>query len=102
MYKLLGTEIIARGKEAEDKAWRERQAKLFKQRGIEPFKVYGVLGREAGRIFYEGLEFETWQEVEEFSARYAADEEIQKLERERAENRIVVEGTQEFFILTDY
>jgi len=102
MYKLLGTEIIARGKEADDKAWREKQAELFKQRGIEPITVYRVLGRQDGRIFYESWEFETWQELEEFSAKYSADEGIQKLELERAEQGIVVEGTHESFILTDY
>ena len=102
MYKAFATEIIARGKEAEDKAWRAKQNKLLEERGWEPSKAYGVLGRELGRVFAEGPEFETWQEAQQWGSEYAADEEIQALERERAEKGIVVEGSQEFFILTDY
>ena len=40
MYNSVSTEIIARGKEAEDKAWREKQAERFKELGWEPPKVY--------------------------------------------------------------
>jgi hypothetical protein len=103
MYKGVSTEIIARGKEAEDKAWREKQAERFKELGWEPPKVYAVLGREAGRVFIEmGVEFNTWQEVEGWMKKYSEDEDLQKLENERAEKGMVVEGSDEGFILTDY
>lgn len=102
MYKMVLTEIIARGKEAEDKAWRASQDELFTERGWQPFKPYAVVGRQAGRLFVEGPAFGTWQEAEQWGVRYSADEELQKLELERAEKGIVVEGSQEFFILTDY
>jgi len=103
MYKGVSTEIIARGKEAEDKAWRKKQAERFKELGWEPPKAYAVLGREAGRVFIEmGGEFNTWQEVEEWMKKYSEDGELQKLESERAERGMVVEGSNEGFILTDY
>ena len=102
MYKFVMTEIIARGKEAEDKAWRKKQAERFKELGFQPIKVYAVLGREAGRVFIEMGEMDTWQEVEEWSKAYAEDEGLPKLELERAEAGMVVEGSQEMFILTDY
>ena len=102
MYKGVATEIIARGKEAEDKAWRKKQAERLKELGFEPIKVYAVLGREAGKVFIEMGEWETWQEVEEYVKRYSEDEELQKLERERAEKGMVVEGSCEGFILADY
>jgi len=103
MYKFVSTEIIARGKEAEDKAWRKKQAERVKELGWEPAKVYTVWGREIGRVFIEfGGEFKTWQEVEEWGKLYSADEELQKLESERAQKGMVVEGSNEGFILTDY
>jgi hypothetical protein len=102
MYKFVSTEIIARGKEAEDKAWREKQAERFKELGWEPAKVYAVMGREIGRVFIElGGEFNTWQEVEESWKLYSEDEELQKLEIERAEKGMVVEGSHEGYILFD-
>jgi hypothetical protein len=38
----------------------------------------------------------------ELGKRYSEDEELQKLERERAEKGIVVEGSHEMYLLTDY
>ncbi len=103
MYKFVSTEIVARGKEAEDKAWREKQAERFKELGWEPPKVYMVLGRETGRVFIAmGEGFNTWQEVEEWGKKFDEDEELQKLESERAEKGMVVEGSAEGFFLTDY
>jgi beta-xylosidase len=102
MYNSVSTEIIARGKVDEDKAWREKQAERFKELGREPPKVYMVLGRETGRVFVEWEGFNTWQEVEEMIKVYSEDEELQKLEVERAEKGMVVEGSNEVFILTDY
>jgi hypothetical protein len=103
MYKFVTTEIIARGKVAEDKAWRMKQAERLSELGLEPAKVYAVLGRETGMVFIEfGGEFNTWQEVEEWMKLYSEDEELQKLESERAEKGMVVEGSNEGFILTDY
>jgi hypothetical protein len=103
MYKFVSTEIVARGKEAEDKAWREKQAERFKELGWEPPKVYWILGREAGKVFVEmGEVADTWQEVEEWGKKFDEDEELQKLESERAEKGMVVEGSAEGFILTDY
>ena len=103
MYNAVNTEIIARGKVAEDKAWRKKQAERFKELGWEPPKVYMVLGRETGRVFIAmGEGFNTWQEVEEMIETYSEDEDLQKLEVERAEKGMVVEGTNEVFILTDY
>ena len=49
-----------------------------------------------------GEDFNTWQEVEEMIKIYSEDEELQKLESERAERGTVVEGSNEGFILTDY
>ena len=103
MYNSVSTEIIARGKEAEDKAWREKQAERFKELGWEVPKVYWVIGREAGKVFVEmGKGFNTWQEGEEWGKLYSEDEELQKLESERAEKGMVVEGSAEGFFLTDY
>ncbi len=103
MYKFVSTEIIARGKKAEDKAWREKQAERFKELGWEAPKAYMVIGREAGRVFVEmGEGFNTWQEGEEWGKKFYEDEELQKLESERAEKGMVVEGSAEGFFLTDY
>ena len=102
MYKIVSTEIIARGKMAEDKAWRKKQAARLKELGWELPKAYAVLGRETGRVFIEMGEFNTWQEWEEWNKKYFEDEELQKLENERAERGMVVEGSNEGFILTDY
>jgi hypothetical protein len=102
MYKSVSTEIITRGKEAEDKAWRKKQAERLEELGLPPFKVYAVWWREMGRIFIEGWEIETWEEGMELGKRYSEDEELQKLERERAEKGIVVEGSHEMYLLTDY
>ena len=103
MYKYVGTEIIARGKQAEDKAWREKQAERLTELGWGLPKAYWIWGREAGKVFIDmGVEFNTWQEMEEWGKLYSEDEELQKLEAERAEKGMVVEGSSEGFILTDY
>lgn len=103
MYKVVSMEIIARGKEAEDKAWREKQAERFKELGWDVPKVYWVIGREVGRVFVEmGEGFNTWQEGMDWGKKYDEDEELQKLESERAEKGMVVEGSAEGFFLTDY
>ena len=103
MDKYVGTEIIARGKEAEDKAWRKKQAERFKELGWEAPKAYMVMGREAGRVFVEmGGRFNTWQEGDKWSNTFSEDEELQKLESERDEKGMIVEGSGEGFIHTDY
>ena len=102
MFKFVLTEIVARGKEVEDKAWRKKQAERMQEIGVGAPKVYAVLGREAGRVFVELGEAETWQEVEEITAKVEMDEVLQALEHERAEKGMIVEGTAEFYILVDY
>ena len=102
MFTSVSTEIIARGKEAEDKAWRKKQAKRLEELGMPAFKVYAVWFREAGRVFIEGPEFESWEEGAEWERKFAEDKELQELERERAEKGMVVEGTNEGYLLADY
>jgi hypothetical protein len=101
MYKLVIAEIIAFGKRADDKAWKGKQNKLLREHGLGSFKHYRVVGREGGRVWSEGPEFETWQEVEEWQAKYGAIEDFQELHRER-DLASVVPGSNESFILTDY
>ena len=101
MYKLVITEIIAFGKMPEDKAWRDKQNRLLEEHGLGSLKHYRVVGREGQRVWTEGPEFETWQEMEEWRARYGAIEEIQDLHRQR-DLASVVPGSNESFILTDY
>jgi hypothetical protein len=98
MYKVVLTEIVK--DEAEDKAFRAKQAKRFQELGLTPFKEYRVVGREGGMVFVEGPVFASWQEAEQGSAKLAADEEMQKLERERS-GKHTVEDTQ-WYILTGY
>ena len=102
MYKFVLTEIVARGKEVEDKAWRKRQAERLQELGAAIPKVYAALGREAGRVFVEMGEVETWQEAERISAMLGTDEVLQALEDERAGKGMVVEGSAELYILVDY
>ena len=102
MYKFVFTEIITRGKEAEDKAWRKKQAKRFEELGFPPLKVYSVIGREQGRVYMEIPEFETWEEWMQIAARFGSDEVLLALEEERAEKGMVVEGSNEGYLLTDY
>ena len=102
MFKFVLTEIVARGKEAEDKAWRNKQAERLQAIGVGVPKVYAVLGREAGKVFVEFGEAETWQEVEEITAKMGMDEALQALENERAEKGMIVEGSTEGYILVDY
>ena len=97
MYKWVGTEIVADGKMAEYKAWWEARDKLFRKHGMQPFKAYQVEGRSLGMVFFEGPEFETQQEWEKWLAQYApATESLHR------EDGIVVPGSCEFFILTDF
>jgi hypothetical protein len=102
MYKFLATEIIARGMEAEDKAWRQKQAQRRVELGLGSTKVYSVFGREVGRVLIEMGETESWDQAMEWMAMHGADEVLQALEQERAEKGIVVEGSFEVYILTDY
>jgi len=101
MYKWVGTEIIAAGKMADYKAWWEARDKLLRERGLGTPEVYQVLGRENNMVLFDGPEFETWEEGQEYLARYNAIEEIQKLADERRERGVVLDGSTQWFILTD-
>ena len=102
MYRVLNTEIIARGKSAEDKAWRKKRNERLAEIGLTPPKTYSVMGREARRVMTVWTEVEKPQDWETVMKEYREDEKLIELERERTEKGIVVEGTLEVFILTDY
>ena len=102
MHRLLVTEIIARGKRTEDKAWRKKRNERLEEMGYASPRTYSVMGREARRVMSVWPEFEARQDWEAFRKAYRGDEKLREFERERGEQGIVVEGTTEVFVLTDY
>ena len=52
MYKIILTEVIAQGKDAQDRDYREKSQKIFDRYGI-PHKVWRVEGRKMGQVLVE-------------------------------------------------
>jgi hypothetical protein len=75
MYKIFITEVIARGKVEEDKAFRERAKKILEKHGY-PYKVWGVEGRKFGQVYIEiGREFKSRVDFEAARDKVLADKE---------------------------
>ena len=100
MYKILLIEVIAHGKSAEDRAYREKVQSIFDRYGVA-HKVWSVEGRRSGQRLVEYGPFESQADFEAAAAKLSADEEWQALRDERIEAGVVVPGTGERFILTD-
>jgi len=101
MYKAVIIEIVASGKTKEDKALREKEKKVLEKYG-SPIKVWSVKGRRVGQVFLEFGPWESREEEEAAVAKLFADKEWQDLARERTESGLLVPGTSELFLLTDY
>jgi len=101
MYKAVIIEIVASGKTKEDKALREKEKKVFEKYGIG-FKAWSVEGRRVGQVFLEFGPWESREEEEAAVAKLFADKEWQDLARERTESGLLVPGTSDLFLLTDY
>jgi hypothetical protein len=101
MYKMVITGVIALGKTEEDKAFRERELKIFKKYGVS-YKMWRVEGRKFGQVFQEFGEFKSRAEADAAIAKLTADKEWQDLFRELSESGRLVPGTTEVFLLADY
>ena len=99
MFKHVLIEVIKLGREAEDKAYREKAQKLFEKYGIAPTRVFGVMGRKHGQVFVELGEFESLEEANKVSSKLAQDEEWQRLQEERNKAGTVVPGSGENYVL---
>ena len=99
MFKHVLMEIIAPGKYAEDKAYREKAQKLFDKYGISPTRVFGVGGRQEGLVFVEMGEFEDMQAAQAAYAELSKNEKWQKLQEERINAGTVLPGSDEHFML---
>ncbi len=60
MFKYGLFEVVKYGREAEDKAYRERAAQILKRYGLEE-KIWQVDGRTIGQVFLEWGPFESRQ-----------------------------------------
>lgn len=100
MEKYVGFEIVAFGKMDDYKAWWKKRDKRLQELGMARLKMYQVKARKNGMVFYEWPEMKP-EEGEKWGAQNSTDEVIQALARERAENKIVVEGSTDFFWLTE-
>ena len=97
MYKWVGTEIVPSRRRAEYKDWWDKRDQLFKEHGVEPIKAYEVEGRTMGMVFWETAEFENREALDDWLARYrVATESLSRGEG------VVLPGSTEYFILTDF
>ena len=101
MFKSFLTEVLAEGKEAEDKAYREKAQKIFEKYGIAPTRVFQVWGRKAGQVLVELGEYESFEKAGETWTKLAQDEEWQKLQEKRNKAGTVVPGTGEIYYLSN-
>jgi len=101
MYKPVIIEIVASGKTEEDKALREKEKKVLKKYGTT-MKAWSVEGRKSGQVFLEFGSFESREEAEAVWTKIFADKEWQDLSRERTESGLLVPGTSDLFLLSDY
>jgi hypothetical protein len=100
MYKMLIIEVIAPGKEQEDRAYREASQKLFDKYGVR-HKVWQIDGRKMGQVLVEFGPFEGREAAQAAADKLYADAEWQRLQAERIAAGVVVPGTQETFSLND-
>jgi hypothetical protein len=99
MYKAVLIEIIAPGKEGEDRAYRQKAQALFDEYGIAPTRVFRVWGRKRGQVFVELGEFETQEAAWAAWTQLGEDERWQALQEERIAAGTVVQGTDEMLDL---
>ena len=101
MIRYLLTEVVALGKEEEDKAYRERVQPILEKYGMTE-TVWRVDGRRQGQILVDFGEYESREDAEKKIAQLSADREWIALQEERAKLGTIVPGTGEFWVLTDY
>ena len=101
MYKPVIIEIVASGKTKEDKALREKEKKVLEKYGTAT-KVWNVEDPRLGQVFIEFGPWESREEAEAVWTKIFADKEFQNLMRERIESGLLVPGTSDLFLLTDY
>jgi len=101
MIRYLLTEVVALGKEEEDKAYRERVQPILEKYGMTE-TVLRVDGRRQGQILVDFGEYESREDAEKKIAQLSADREWIALQEERAKLGTIVPGTGEFWVLTDY
>jgi hypothetical protein len=100
VYKVILTEVIAPGKDAQDRAYREETQRIFERYDM-PHKVWSIEGRKMGQVLVEFGPIESQEAFWAIANKIYADEEWQQLQQAREEAGVVVPGTQELFYLTD-
>ena len=100
MFKIVETDLIAKDKVEEHKAWVKRAQKVFEKHGLT-FKVWRIEGRKAGQVFQEFGEHESRAAADAAIDKIMADKEWQDLSQE-LDSELVVKGSREYFHLTDY
>jgi hypothetical protein len=101
MYKMVLIEVIAPGKSKEDRAYREKSQRIFDPYGV-PHKVWGIEGRKMRQVLVEIGPFDSREDAQAAQDKFGADEEWLGLQSERIEAGVVIPGTQELYILTDW
>ena len=100
MIRYLLTEVVALGKEKEDKAYREKVQPILERYGLTE-TVWRVDGRRQGQILVDFGEYESREAAEAKIAQVDADAEWVALQEERGRLGTIVPGTGEFWVLTD-
>ena len=101
MIRYLLSEVVAFGKDKEDKAYRNKVQPILKKYGMTE-KVWSVDGKRQGQILVDFGEYESREDAEKKIAQLSADREWIALQEERAKLGTIVPGTGEFWVLTDY
>ena len=100
MQRLVVSEVVARGKDDDYKAWFDARNKIFEDLGYEPWKMYAVQHRTMNMVCVITPEFEP-EEWQQQWAKVGSDEPYQTLQREMYYGKnIVLDGTTEIFWLT--
>lgn len=101
MIKYMLTEVVKSGKVKEDKAYREKLAPVLQKYGLKE-TVWSVEGKKRGQILLDWGEFDSREQADELIAKVFADEEWIQLQEERDKAEVIVPGTGELWVLTDY
>ena len=101
MHKSMISFVIAVGKGEEFKDWIKRAIKVNERHGISP-KLWRVEGRKGSQIIVEFEEFESRADWDAAFEKLSADKEWKDLMKEYNDSGLVLDGTWENFILTDY
>jgi len=102
MFRYVTMEVIAPGRDADDRAYRERAQALFEKHGIAPTRVFRVWGRKMGQVYAELGEFETQEQAEAAWSELAADKAWRALQEEREASGVIIPGTPELLDLRPY